>query len=148
MPVAPIEPNLVRANVCGTCQQRSRRALEAINEPDIPVGAPTPSDFRRNRSIVSTVRESQSRSQTLYPVTTLAVPEASNRQLPQITEVATPVHRSPELDATQGDPSSSPRLPPPCVTTDAAESPLGCLGRAPRKRTTPDSNSPPILLYR
>ncbi|PIA17370.1 hypothetical protein COEREDRAFT_80689 [Coemansia reversa NRRL 1564] len=58
----PIEPSLNRANLCGTCQQRLRRAVEAAREPlDENRGAVT-ADFRRHRSIRATIQESTARA--------------------------------------------------------------------------------------
>ncbi|KAJ2063372.1 hypothetical protein GGI17_001733 [Coemansia sp. S146] len=154
LPVNPIESNIVRANMCGTCQQRSRRAQEYDNVPHVVDGLPIPSDFRRNRSIVATIRESQNRAMTRSTVTNLVVPEESDSQPLHAAEVTTPAHRSPELDAILSAPpiftrqNSTPPslpLPLPLMTVESPETPLNYLRRVPRTRTTPDSSSSPIL---
>ncbi|KAJ2040546.1 hypothetical protein GGH13_007245 [Coemansia sp. S155-1] len=133
LPVDPIEANLTRANMCGTCQQRSRRAQEPENEPYAVDGLPVPTDFRRNRSIAATIRESQNRARTRTTITTLAAPE-----------VTAPAQRSPELDAIHSTPPSL-QLPLPLVSVESPESPLDALRRVPRNCNTSDSSSPPML---
>lgn len=156
LPVDPVESNLVRANMCGTCQQRSRRAQEGVNVPYVVDGLPVPSDFRRNRSIVATIRESQNRARTRSTVTTLVVPKASDNQPLQSAVVTTTVRKSLDLDAIHsvppmftrqnGTPPSLPLpLPLPLVTVESLEIPLDYLRRVPRNCTTPDSSSSPIL---
>ncbi|KAJ2423916.1 hypothetical protein GGF41_002955 [Coemansia sp. RSA 2531] len=133
LPVDPIEANLTRANMCGTCQQRSRRAQEPENEPYAVDGLPVPTDFRRNRSIAATIRESQNRARTRTTITTLAAPE--------VTALA---QRSPELGAIHSTPPSL-QLPLPLVSVESPESPLDALRRVSRNRNTSDSSSPPML---
>ncbi|KAJ2166889.1 hypothetical protein IW139_002632 [Coemansia sp. RSA 353] len=58
----PIEPNLTRANLCGTCQQRLRRAVDAAREPQGNDNLTTTADFRRHRSIRATIQESNARA--------------------------------------------------------------------------------------
>ncbi|KAJ2857568.1 hypothetical protein J3B02_000909 [Coemansia erecta] len=55
----PIEPELTRANLCGTCQQRLRRAVDATKEPikDSSSSTALSADFRKHRSIRETIRK-------------------------------------------------------------------------------------------
>ncbi|KAJ1957408.1 hypothetical protein EC988_000847, partial [Linderina pennispora] len=53
--VPPIENNLHRANLCGTCQQRIRRAIDGMRNPHGDGDESV--DFRRRRSIRVTVSE-------------------------------------------------------------------------------------------
>ncbi|KAJ2892921.1 hypothetical protein IWW38_003039, partial [Coemansia aciculifera] len=62
LPVPPIEPNLVQANLCGTCQQRLRCSVEGMKDLPASASMVAPTDFRRNRSISSCIRNSRSRA--------------------------------------------------------------------------------------
>ncbi|ORX63689.1 hypothetical protein DL89DRAFT_273126 [Linderina pennispora] len=53
--VPPIESNLHRANLCGTCQQRIRRAIDGMRNPQDDGDESV--DFRRRRSIRVTISE-------------------------------------------------------------------------------------------
>ncbi|KAJ2234891.1 hypothetical protein IWW45_003054, partial [Coemansia sp. RSA 485] len=65
----PIEPELTRANLCGTCQQRLRRAVDATKEPIRQVGSSmaVSADFRKHRSIRETIRKHNMANSALSP---------------------------------------------------------------------------------
>ncbi|KAJ1912382.1 hypothetical protein H4219_005630 [Mycoemilia scoparia] len=58
-----IEPGLRRANLCGTCQQRLRRGVDAIT--DKPGDRDTHIDFRKRRSIRASIRDMHIKSTTI-----------------------------------------------------------------------------------
>ncbi|KAJ2847787.1 hypothetical protein IWW36_003673 [Coemansia brasiliensis] len=67
--VSPIEPNLARANLCGTCQQRLRRAVEAVRNPQNDVQLAATADFRRHRSIRATIQENNAKAASQAMIT-------------------------------------------------------------------------------
>ncbi|KAI9479826.1 hypothetical protein BX667DRAFT_505517 [Coemansia mojavensis] len=67
--VSPIEPNLARANLCGTCQQRLRRAVEAVRNPQNDDQLAATADFRRHRSIRATIQESNAKAASQAAIT-------------------------------------------------------------------------------
>ncbi|KAJ1894542.1 hypothetical protein LPJ66_005130 [Kickxella alabastrina] len=79
---APIEPNLIRANLCGTCQQRLRRAVEAGKEPQEDSKEIRSTDFRRHRSIRATIRSKNARKGLGDPAFIVTPIAASTIQVP------------------------------------------------------------------
>ncbi|KAJ2551790.1 hypothetical protein GGH95_005870, partial [Coemansia sp. RSA 1836] len=94
-PVRPIEPNLVQANVCGTCQQRTRSAVKGLNEP--VSGMPAPADFRRHRSISSCIRQSQSRAAARTVTTASNAPQAPPDHSAQPDDATIPLNAASTL---------------------------------------------------
>ncbi|KAJ1993082.1 hypothetical protein GGI25_004002 [Coemansia spiralis] len=80
----PVEPNLVRANLCGTCQQRLRRAVDAIREPISAIDTTLTADFRRHRSIRTTIQASTARAATSH-LASMAFSMASSTNNPSST---------------------------------------------------------------
>ncbi|KAI8324970.1 hypothetical protein GQ54DRAFT_295794 [Martensiomyces pterosporus] len=81
-----IEPNLVRANLCGTCQQRLRRAVEAAIEPPEAPSERT-FDFRRRRSIRATISE---RNTNAAAANTMTSSGSTHRMSPVLEGAAEP----------------------------------------------------------
>ncbi|KAJ2681816.1 hypothetical protein H4R19_007256, partial [Coemansia spiralis] len=95
----PIEPTLARANLCGTCQQRLRRAVDAAREPPATDGPVVTADFRRYRSIRSTIQERVART-ARYAAASTASPLSSSDGQPLFSPDNSPALRMPPLVST------------------------------------------------
>ncbi|KAI7830945.1 hypothetical protein BX661DRAFT_180357 [Kickxella alabastrina] len=99
---APIEPNLIRANLCGTCQQRLRRAVEAGKEPQEDSKEIRSTDFRRHRSIRATIRSKNAKKGLGDPVFIVTPIATSTIQVPP-AECITGVLATATTISTNGD---------------------------------------------
>ncbi|KAJ2453871.1 hypothetical protein EV183_001941 [Coemansia sp. RSA 2336] len=114
--VSPIEPNLARANLCGTCQQRLRRAVEAVRNPQNDDQLAATADFRRHRSIRATIQESNAKAASQAATTAslsavgsavAGIEDGRRISIDSSAEVVIPSSQPPpNLNSAEGSPAS------------------------------------------
>ncbi|KAJ1774001.1 hypothetical protein EV179_003874 [Coemansia sp. RSA 487] len=107
----PIEPNLAKANLCGTCQQRLRRAVDAAREPQSQTSRAVTADFRRHRSIRATIQESNARAASRSASIAVPMPTSNNSQLPEKSQASsgsTPANNNTSQSQTQAPRDTQP----------------------------------------